>query len=67
MLSERQMNILSFIKSFHEDKKYGPTIKEIADGTGYSTTTVRNEVIALEQKGFITREKGKYRTIVIIL
>lgn len=65
MLSERQMHILSFIKSFHEDKRYGPTIKEIADGTGYSTTTVRNELISLEKRGFITRERGKYRTIVI--
>lgn len=65
MLSERQMQILLFIKSFHEEKKYGPTIKEIADATGYATSTVRNELISLEKKGFITREKGKYRTIVI--
>lgn len=64
MLTERQMHILSFIKSFHEDKRYGPTIREIADATGYSLTTVRNELFVLEQKGFITREKGKYRTIV---
>ncbi|WAM33300.1 LexA family protein [Caldicellulosiruptor morganii] len=65
MLSERQRHILLFIKSFHEDKRYGPTIREIADGTGYSPTTVRNELISLEKSGFITREKGKYRTIVI--
>lgn len=57
MLNERQMRILAFIKSFHEDKRYGATIKEIADATGYSPTTVRNELITLEQKGFITREK----------
>ncbi|MDA0840924.1 MAG: IS200/IS605 family transposase [Planctomycetota bacterium] len=60
-LTDRQLEILTFLAEFIDDKEYPPTLKEIGDNFGIKHPNgVRNHLLALEKKGFI--EKGAERS-----
>ncbi len=57
-LSERQRKILQFIIGFVGDNEFPPTIREIGEQVGISSTSVVNYNLAkLEELGLITRRK----------
>ncbi len=57
-LSERQKQILDFLEVFIRQSGYPPTIREIGDAVGISSTSVVNyNLDVLEKKGHITRDK----------
>ena len=57
-LSERQQLIYSFIQRFSGDKGRPPTIREIGQAVGISSTSVVNyNLNILEKAGMISREK----------
>lgn len=61
-LSARQKNILQFIVSFIQEKEYPPTIREIGEKVGISSTSVVNYNLAkLENEELITRERDVSR------
>lgn len=61
-LSARQRNILEFIVSFIHEKEYPPTIREIGEKVGISSTSVVNYNLAkLENEDLITRERDVSR------
>lgn len=61
-LSARQRNILEFIVSFIQEKEYPPTIREIGEKVGISSTSVVNYNLAkLENEDLITRERDVSR------
>lgn len=61
-LSARQKNILHFIVSFIQEKEYPPTIREIGERVGISSTSVVNYNLAkLENEDLITRERDVSR------
>lgn len=61
-LSARQKNILQFIVSFIQEKEYPPTIREIGEKVGISSTSVVNYNLAkLENEDLITRERDVSR------
>jgi repressor LexA len=63
-LSERQQNILGFIKSFTLENGYPPTIREIGEATNISSTSVVNyNLNALQKEGYILRERTVSRGI----
>jgi repressor LexA len=63
-LSERQQNILGFIKSFSLENGYPPTIREIGEATGISSTSVVNyNLNALQKEGYIIRDRTVSRGI----
>ncbi len=64
-LTEKQYNVLEFIKQFRQARGYSPTLEEVADHFGVSKITIHEHVRALEQKGAITREKHRARSIEI--
>jgi SOS-response transcriptional repressor LexA len=65
-LSMLQKRVLVFIKSFMNNYGYPPTVREIAKGTDIgSTSTVHSSLNALEQKGYIYRDVGQSRSIVL--
>lgn len=56
-LSERQRNIISYIRDFSRDKGYPPTIREIGQHAGISSTSVVNyNLNKLERDGHLTRD-----------
>jgi len=61
-LSARQKNILEFIVSFISEKEYPPTIREIGEKVGISSTSVVNYNLAkLENESLISRERDVSR------
>lgn len=66
-LTPKQKNVLKFIYEQIRDKQSAPTIREIAEHFGYSSTgTVRDYLNALADKGFIRLEAGKSRAIELV-
>ena len=63
-LSERQSKILSFLKTFTLDNGYPPTIREIGEAVGITSTSVVNyNLDALQRNGYIYRDRTVSRGI----
>ena len=56
-LSERQQDMIRFIKSFTREKGYPPTIRQIGEAVSISSTSVVNyNLNKLERDGYILRD-----------
>jgi repressor LexA len=65
-LSERQRKILQFILSFVSENEFPPTIREIGEQVGISSTSVVNYNLAkLEELGLISRRKEVSRGLAL--
>ena len=59
--------IYNFIVSFMTNKGYSPSIREIGDAVGLSSTSsVFNQLMNLQDKGLIKMQNGKSRTISMV-
>jgi repressor LexA len=66
-LSERQSKILSFLKTFTLDNGYPPTIREIGEAVGITSTSVVNyNLDALQRGGHIYRDRTVSRGIRLV-
>lgn len=56
-LSERQKKILEFLAQFTREKRYPPSLREIGEAVGISSTSVVNyNLNILEREGYIERD-----------
>lgn len=63
-LSDRQLKVIQFIMQFTDQNGYTPTIREIGDGVGISSTSVVNyNLTKLEEIGLISRSRDVTRGI----
>lgn len=66
-LTKRQQDILDFIESFMEERGYPPTLREIGNQFGISSTNgVRVNLAALEKKQYIRRRPWLSRGIEVV-
>ncbi len=66
-LTEKQKAVLKFIYERIRFKQLAPTIREIGEHFGFSSTgTVRDHLRALVQKGYIRIHEGKSRAIELV-
>ncbi len=66
-LTKRQQEILDFLRSFTADSGYPPSVREIGEAVGLSSSsTVHSHLSALESKGFIRRDASSARALVIV-
>jgi repressor LexA len=66
-LSSRQIEILDIIKKEIATKGYPPSVREIGEAVGLtSSSTVHNHLNILEQKGYIRRDPTKPRAIEVL-
>ncbi|NLY51390.1 MAG: transcriptional repressor LexA [Firmicutes bacterium] len=66
-LTERQREVLEFIKERVREKGYPPSVREIGEAVGLrSSSTVHGHLRRLESKGYIRRDPTKPRAIEII-
>jgi len=66
-LTEKQKNVLQFIFNKIKNDRMPPTIREIAEEFGFSSTgTVRDYLKALSEKGYIKVSEGKARAIELV-
>lgn len=63
-LTDRQSAVLEYIADHIQDTGFPPTIREIGDHMGISSTNgVNDHLKAIERKGYLTREDAKSRAI----
>ncbi|MFN8508891.1 MAG: transcriptional repressor LexA [Dehalococcoidia bacterium] len=66
-LSGKQQQIYEFLRTFLEDKDYPPSIRDIQEGCGISSTSVVDyNLRKLEEKGYIRRDREVSRGIEIL-
>ncbi len=66
-LSEKQAQILEFLREFIEEKDYPPSIRDIQDGCGISSTSVVDyNLRKLEEKNYIRRDREVSRGIEVL-
>jgi len=66
-LSTKQESILKFMREFIDDRDYPPSIRDIQVGCDISSTSVVDyNLKALEQKGFIRRDREVSRGIEVL-
>lgn len=66
-LTERQRQILQFIKDEIRAKGYPPSVREIGEAIGLSSSsTVHGHMTRLEEKGYIRRDPTKPRAIEVL-
>lgn len=66
-LNPRQREILDFLREHKRNHAYPPTVREIGQAVGLSSSsTVQNHLNALEQKGYIRRDPTKSRTVEVV-
>lgn len=66
-LTERQRDILQFIREFHKERGFAPTHREICDRFGFSSYgTVYKHLSLLEKKGLIRRDWNQKRGVELV-
>src|ERR1041384_8267467 len=66
-LTERQRDILNFIRSFQRERGVAPTHREICDHFGFSSYgTVYKHLSLLEKKGLIRRDWNQKRGVEVV-
>lgn len=65
-LTEKQAGFLSYLKEYLQEKGYPPTVRELMDGLGLSSTNIVSKYLdILERKGYIRRQFNSPRAIEI--
>lgn len=66
-LTNRQKEVLDFIKSYIAKHGYPPAVREIGAALGLSSpATTQSHITALENKGYIKKTNSKYRSLEIV-
>ena len=66
-LTRRQQQILDFIRAEIHRRGYPPSVREIGEAVGLSSSsTVHSHLAALEVKGFIRRDPSKPRALEVL-
>ncbi len=66
-LTGRQKQILEFIKRQSRERGYPPSVREIGESVGLSSSsTVHGHLTRLEEKGYIHRDPSKPRAIEVL-
>jgi len=66
-LTERQAEILDFIRAFTARNSYPPSVRDICEAVGLSSTSsVHAHLNTLEEKGFIQRGVSSARAIIVL-
>lgn len=66
-LTRRQREILTFVQRYAEAHGYPPSVREIGQALGLtSSSTVHSHLSALEKKGFLRRDPSKPRALEVL-
>ena len=65
--SDKPQRILAFLRNYFAENHYPPSIRDIVDGCGLSSTSVADyNLKILEREGHITRDRERARTINLV-
>lgn len=57
-LTPRQRAVLAFIRTYRATHDWPPTVREIADGCGFSPSAAHYQLTVLERLGYLRRGHG---------
>lgn len=63
--SQVQQDILAFVRDYSRCHGYSPSYKEIGDEVGLRTNSVAYQIGQLEKMGYLSREPGRPRSVVV--
>jgi repressor LexA len=64
-LTERQKQIMNYIRDKIKSSGYPPSVREIGEAVGLrSSSTVHNHLVQLEEKGYLKKDPSKPRAII---
>ena len=66
MLSWLQASVLNFIVNSINEDDLVPTLREIAEATGFCISSCRNAALELEDLGYIRRRDHRVRAISVL-
>ncbi len=66
LLTERQLEVLRFVRDFRKEYSMSPTLAEMAEHFGVSKITIHEHLSHLECKGAIRRARGRARSIEVL-
>ncbi len=66
LLTDIQINTVSFIERFSRENGYPPTIREVAKAFEISGPAAFDRLVALKKKGLLDWRDGQSRTIRIL-
>jgi repressor LexA len=67
-LTKRQREILEYIKAFVEKYSYPPSVRDIGEAVGLSSTSsVHAQLNNLEEKGYLRRDASQARALSVLL
>jgi repressor LexA len=64
-LTPKQLRIYELVRQWRNDRGYSPTMQELADELGVSKVTVFEHVQALVEKGVLSRNPNKARSLAL--
>ncbi len=66
-LTNRQNEVLDYIKNYIAEHGYPPAVREIGKALGLnSPATIQSHITALESKGYVKKTNSKYRSLEIV-
>ena len=66
-LTNRQNEVLDYIKNYIANHGYPPAVREIGKALGLnSPATIQSHITALESKGYVKKTNSKYRSLEIV-
>lgn len=65
-LTDRQKQVLDFIRISIRDRGFPPSVREIGEATGLkSSSSVHSHLTALEKKGYLRRDASSARALIV--
>ena len=65
-LTDRQREMLEFIKQYIAEKGYPPAYREIGAALGVDPGSIYQKIVALEKRGYLRLKPGEPRTLEVI-
>lgn len=65
-LTKRQAEVLEFVKSFVDSRKFPPTFREVSEHFGMSVRAAYEHIKALEKKGVLRCDRNRSRAFEIV-
>ena len=66
-LTEKQKNVLLFIRKYTEENTCPPTVRETAEYFGVSLKAIQDHIVALRKKGYLSESNNKSRSLKILV
>jgi sulfur relay (sulfurtransferase) DsrC/TusE family protein len=64
-LTERQAEVLSYVKAYIAEQGFSPTLREIAKHLGCGIAATQAHVARMQRKGYLYRDRGVQRGLVV--